>query len=110
MTTILEALENAQCNLETCKNMGMGSNSIFMIAKSQLDNALKALEKEDANINDDMNNVKDADLDYNQDYNGIAHVHGLYSGFMVYEDDQQWYEVLTQSKSFITTEPPVKNG
>ncbi len=57
-----------------------------------------------------MNKIKDGNIDYNQDYDGIAHVNGFYSGYTVYEDGEQWYEVLTQAKPFITTEPPIKEG
>lgn len=45
MTTILEALQNAQCNFETVARLGCGSNNpIYTIAMDQLKNAIEALE------------------------------------------------------------------
>ncbi len=55
MTTILEALQNAQMNLETCEKMGMGKDIVFAIAKNQLDNAIRSLDKdEDVSIHDEV--------------------------------------------------------
>lgn len=42
-TTVLEALEGAQINLETIGKMGLDKNQIFGIAFDQLSNAIKAL-------------------------------------------------------------------
>ncbi len=44
MTTILDALQNAQCNLETLGRLGAKSHPIFLVALDQLSNAIKALE------------------------------------------------------------------
>ncbi len=44
-TTVLEALQNAQINLETAGCVfGLETHPFFSIAKSQLDNGIKALE------------------------------------------------------------------
>ena len=43
-TTALEALRNAQINFQTIGNLGARNNPIFMIAFSQLTNAIAALE------------------------------------------------------------------
>lgn len=44
MTTVLEALQNAQINFETMSRTGLGKHPIFAIAIEQLKNGVKALE------------------------------------------------------------------
>ena len=43
-TTVLEALRCAQINFETLGDSGASMHPCFIIGKSQLDNAIKALE------------------------------------------------------------------
>ena len=43
-TTVLGALQNAQCNFETMGRMGAKDNLIYVLAMGQLENAIKALE------------------------------------------------------------------
>ena len=42
--TVLEVLQNAQCNFETMGKMGAKNNPIYGLAMGQLKNAIKALE------------------------------------------------------------------
>ena len=45
-TTVLEALQNAQCNFETVGENGLlGGNVIYQIALDQLKNAIEAIKK-----------------------------------------------------------------
>lgn len=44
MTTVIDALVNAKCNLETLGKLGLGRNPIYVIAMDQLKNGIKALE------------------------------------------------------------------
>ena len=44
-TTVLEALQNAQCNIETITRMGP-KNPILMMALEQLKNGVEALEND----------------------------------------------------------------
>jgi len=46
-TTVLEALQSAQCNFGTVGKMtGVNQNPIFMIAMEQLKNSIAALEND----------------------------------------------------------------
>jgi hypothetical protein len=44
MTTVLEALQNAQINLTTVSETGAVDNPLFEVARQQLANVIKALE------------------------------------------------------------------
>ncbi len=44
MTTVLEALKNAQINLATLGRMGLVGHPIFVIATEQLKNGIEALD------------------------------------------------------------------
>jgi hypothetical protein len=44
MTTVLEALQNAQINLTTVGSAGANRHPIFAVAMGQLSNAIEALE------------------------------------------------------------------
>lgn len=43
-TTVLEALQNAQANLDTLGFMGLSGNPIFTLVREQLANGIEALE------------------------------------------------------------------
>ena len=43
-TTVHEALQNAQINFENLGRSPLGKHPFFLIAKSQLDNALEAID------------------------------------------------------------------
>ena len=44
-TTVLEALQNAQCNFENIRKMGFKNNPLYEFAMDQLKNGIEALEK-----------------------------------------------------------------
>lgn len=46
MTTVLDALRNAQYNFENVGRMGGNANPFFVIALDQLTNAVEALEND----------------------------------------------------------------
>lgn len=49
-TSVLECLQNAQCNFETVGKMGAKGNPIYLMAMEQLKNGIEALENgRDAN-------------------------------------------------------------